>query len=115
MDLDWVFTKPCTPDQNGHIESFHRIINKALANKTFIVLNHLEKGLERFYICYNNDRSHSGTKGIPHVKFWSLYAMNCLEIIPLKIKAIKINLKLAYQDILTLPGIDMYQYRGIQS
>lgn len=113
--LDQVFTKPYTPEENGHIESFHSIINKALANDTFIDLNHLEQRLERFYICYNNDRSHSGTKGIPPAKFWALYAMNYLEIIPLKINAIKIKLKVAYQDILTLPRIDMYQYRGIQT
>lgn len=109
--LDQVYTKPYTPEENGHIESFHSILNKALANDTFTNLKNLEQRLERFYTCYNNDRSHSGTKGIPPAKFWALYTLNHLEIIPLKVNAIRIKLKVAYQDILTIPEIDMYQYR----
>lgn len=109
-----VFTKPYTPEENGHVESFHSILNKALAMDSFANLSQLENRLERFYRCYANDRSHSGTKGIPPAKFWALFDMDYIEIIPLKVNAIKMKLKVAYQDILTLPGIDNYQYRVIQ-
>lgn len=111
-ELDQVYTKPYTPEENGHIESFHSILNKAIENDTFTDLIQLEQRLVRFYTCYNNNRSHSGTKGIPPAKFWALYTMNYIEIIPLKVNAIKIKLKVAYQDILTIPGIGMYEYRG---
>ncbi|MBK9270323.1 MAG: transposase [Saprospiraceae bacterium] len=112
--LNQVFTKPYTPEENGHIESFHCIINKALANDMFIDLKHLEQRLERFYICYNNDRSHSGTKGIPPTKFWTLFDLGYIDVVPLKINQIRLKLKVAYQDILTLPDINKYQYRVIQ-
>lgn len=109
--FDQVYIKPYTPEENGHVESFHSILGKSLSRDTYVDLPMLEHRLERFYTCYNNDRSHSGTLGIPPAKFWALYDLNYLEIIPLKINAIKIKLKVAYQDILTLPGINRHKYR----
>ncbi len=40
--------------------------------------------------------------------------MDYIEIIPLRKNAIRMKLKVAYQDILTLPHIDKYKYRVIQ-
>lgn len=113
--INQVFTKPYTPEENGHVESFHSILGKATAKDYYANINQLETRLQRFYICYNNNRSHSGTKGIPPAKFWALYAMNHIEVIPLKINEIKIKLNVAYQDILTIPGIDLYEYRVMQT
>jgi putative transposase len=111
------FTRPYTPEENGHVESFHSILTSALEKDKFSSLKQLETRLNKFYTTYNNDRSHSGTKGIPPAKFWALYDLNKLEVIKVnpEKKIIKIKLKVAYQDILTLPGILKHQYRVIRS
>ena len=103
--LHQVFTHPYTPEENGHIESFHGILGKALSKDRFTSLSMLEQRLERFYTCYNNERSHSGTKGIPPAKFWALFELNKIEVIPLKKCKVKFKLNVAYQDILTIPSI----------
>lgn len=110
--IDHVFTHPYTPEENGHIESFHDILSSALKRDRFNDLDDLKKRLIRFYECYNNDRSHSGTHGIPPAKFWALHDLNKIEIIPLDKNKAKIQLQVAYQDILTLPGIFKYHYRA---
>lgn len=105
------FTRPYTPEENGHIESFHGIIGKALKKDRFSSLENLENRLKKFYSSYNNQRSHSGTKGIPPAKFWALHELGKIEVIYLKNRAQAFKLKVAYQDILTLPGIHKYEYR----
>jgi len=106
-----VFTHPYTPEENGHVESFHDILSTALKKDRFNDLPDLKKRLIKFYTCYNNDRSHSGTHGIPPAKFWALHDLNKVVIIPLDKNKAKIQLNVAYQDILTLPDIFKYQYR----
>lgn len=112
-ELHQVFTHPYTPEENGHIESFHNILGKALRKDQFTSLQMLEQRLNKFYTCYNNNRSHSGTIGIPPAKFWTLYELNKIEVIPLEKRQVKFKLKVAYQDILTFPQIDKYDYRAI--
>jgi transposase InsO family protein len=109
------FTRPYTPEENGHVESFHSILGKALKRDRFTSLGQLEERLEKFYKSYNNDRSHSGTKGVPPAKFWALYDLEKVEVIYLKNRAQQFRLKVAYQDILTLPDIHKYQYRVIRA
>ena len=109
--LHQVFTHPYTPEENGHVESFHGILGKALETDKFTSLGMLEKRLEQFYTCYNNHRSHSGTIGIAPSKFWTLYEFSKIEVVPLEKRKVKFKLKVAYQDILTLPEIDKYDYR----
>lgn len=110
--IDHVFTHPYTPEENGHVESFHGIISKALKSDRYEDLLDLERRLIRFYECYNNDRSHSGTKGVPPAKFWALHDLNKIDLIPLEKNKARIELKVAYQDILLQPGIHKYQYRA---
>lgn len=105
------FTRPYTPEENGHVESFHGIIGKALKNDKFNSLEALETRLERFYKSYNNQRSHSGTKGVPPAKFWALHDLGKIEVIYLKNRAQNFKLNVAYQDILTLPGVHKYERR----
>ena len=105
------FTRPYTPEENGHVESFHCILGKALKRDKFTSLEQLEKRLEKFYTSYNNERSHSGINGLPPSKFWGLYDLNKVEVIYLKNNAQKFKLKVAYQDIMTLPSINKYKYR----
>ncbi len=106
-----VFTHPYTPEENGHVESFHDTLGKALELDYFANLTELEKRLQAFYTFYNNERSHSGTIGVPPSKFWALFENNQIEVLPLKKRKVKFKLKVAYQDILTLPNIDKYQYQ----
>ena len=105
------FTKPYTPEENGHVESFHNILGQSLKRDKFTSLKALEERLKIFYKSYNNDRSHSGTKGVPPAKFWVLHELDKVEVIYLKNRAQKFTLKVAYQDILGLPDINKYQYR----
>ncbi len=113
--LHQVFTHPYTPEENGHVESFHNTLGKALKADFFTSLPMLEKRLQTFYTFYNNARSHSGSIGIPPAKFWALYQKDKIEVIPLGKRKVKFKLKIAYQDILITPGIDEYQYRVIRA
>lgn len=104
-NIKQIFTKPYTPEENGHIESFHSILSEAIKSDVFLTLNELEDRLVKFYYCYKHFRSHSGTKGIPPSIFWMLFELNYIEVISLKNNQYKIKLKVAYQDILSLPEI----------
>ncbi|MBK8514706.1 MAG: DDE-type integrase/transposase/recombinase [Saprospiraceae bacterium] len=110
--INHVFTHPYTPEENGHVESFHSILAKAISKDKFNRISELETRLDRFYSCYVNDRSHSGTKGIPPAKYWALYDMGKIQVIPIQHNEIKVRLKVAYQEILSLPDIRKYQYRS---
>ena len=59
--LDQVFTHPYTPQENGHIESFHAILGAALSHHTFWSLEQLMEVLCKFYAGYNGKRSHGST------------------------------------------------------
>jgi len=110
-----VFTHPYTPEENGHVESFHKTLGNAIKKDCFADLPGFERRLEQFYKIYNNDRSHSGISGIPPAKFWRLNEIDKIEIIHLEKKRQKFRLKVAYQDILTLPDIEKYKYREIRA
>lgn len=107
------FTHPYTPEENGHIESFHSILSKSLKHDKFMDLDGLESRLTRFYQCYNNDRAHSATKGVPPAKFWMLHELEKVEMTIMDKRKVRFELKVAYQDILTIQDIDKYQYRRL--
>jgi transposase InsO family protein len=67
--IEHKFTHPYTPEENGHVESFHSILGKALDNELFTDLNALEKRLQEFYASYNDDRCHGSIAGLPPAKF----------------------------------------------
>jgi putative transposase len=50
--ISQVFTHPYTPQENGHVESFHAILGKSLRNREFKTLDQLEKHLNNFYKIY---------------------------------------------------------------
>lgn len=57
------FTKPATPEQNGHVESYHSIVEKVVCQRyQFENLNELKNTMERFKYFYNFKRIHSGLK-----------------------------------------------------
>lgn len=57
------FTKPSTPQQNAHIESYHSIVESAVCQRIeFENLQDLRKTMERFKDFYNFTRIHGGLK-----------------------------------------------------
>lgn len=55
------FTKPATPEQNAHIESYHSITERVICQKyQFDDIQELRETLERFRHFYNFKRIHSG-------------------------------------------------------
>lgn len=60
-DVIQEFTRPATPEQNGHIEAYHSIFERAICRR--IELNdiqHAKEVIERFHYFYNYIRIHSG-------------------------------------------------------
>lgn len=115
-ELTKVFTHPYTPEENGHIESFHSKLGKALKNNRFANLQALEKRLTQFYTMYNNKRSHGSLKGLPPAIFWALEDLGHIEVITDKEKkTTKIQLNVAYQEILGIPKVNKYKYRALRA
>jgi hypothetical protein len=75
----------------------------------------LEKRLQQFYLSYNIELCHGSIAGLPPSKFYSLYDMQKIEMIPMKNNRTKFKIKLAYQDIKEIPEMDKYEHRGIRT
>lgn len=115
-DLTKVFTHPYTPEENGHVESFHSKLGKALKHDRFATLEQHEDRLARFYEMYNNKRSHGSLRGLPPAIFWALYDMMYARLIPnTKRNRTQVELNVAYQEILGLPAIQKFKYRAIRA
>lgn len=71
--LNQVFTHPYTPQENGHIESFHSILSQKLRRYEFWSLEDLEQILVLFYEKYNNHRLHSSVSNLPPMVFWDCW------------------------------------------
>ncbi len=102
-----VFTHPYTPEENGHIESFHKTLGKAIDCDVFATLAEAEQRLDTFYNSYNNKRSHTATK-VPPAIFWALYDQGNVEVQILEKRKSRYILKVAYQDISSIPDINKY-------
>lgn len=62
-DITQEFTKPSTPQQNAHIESYHSIMESAVCQRfEFEDLEDLRKTMNRFKNFYNFERIHGGLK-----------------------------------------------------
>lgn len=109
-----VFTHPYTPEENGHIESFHKTLGKAIDKDTFTILKHAEDRLETFYQVYNNERTHGSIK-VPPAIFWALFDQDKIDVKIIEKRKSVYKLKVAYQEILTLPNIKKYQYWVIRA
>jgi len=111
-EMTQVFTHPYTPEENGHIESFHKTLGKALSQEVFSSLKSLEDRLCRFYTRYNNDRSHGSTKGLPPALFWALYENDYVDVKINEKRKATYTLKVALQDVHKINGILKYRYRA---
>lgn len=80
-----VFTHPYTPQENGHIESFHAILGRSLERKgSFDSLVDLEEHLHHFYATYNQVRLHGSLDHLSPVMFWSLWNKGFIDRIETK-------------------------------
>lgn len=77
--LNQVFTHPYTPQENGHIESFHSILSQKLKRYSFWSIDDLEQILILFYEKYNNHRLHSAVLNLPPMVFWDCWNKNLIS------------------------------------
>lgn len=94
--LHQVFTHPYTPQENGHVESFHGILAQHLNMRTFWTLEHLEQDLTLFYERYNNTRIHASIAYLSPHDFWKLWEMENIERIEIARNKVKFKLKIPY-------------------
>lgn len=95
-----VFTHPYTPQENGHIESFHAILSNHLKPYNFWSLDELKQNLILFYEHYNNSRIHGSIAYTSPRVFWDLWNMNLIEeTVNKKQRKIKFKLKIPHNEI----------------
>ncbi|MBI3141702.1 MAG: transposase [Bacteroidetes bacterium] len=120
--LNKVFTHPYTPEENGHIESFHAILGRSLDCKQSFTFIELETHLQNFYHIYNNIRLHGSLDHLTPVMFWNLWEGNFIVSTPRKNKPLGHKLKVhLYQlsgngnlmEISGLPGGQTTQTQAI--
>lgn len=114
--LDQVHTHPYTPEENGHVESFHKTLGKSISKDSFTNLESLETRLNKFYLAYNNKRAHGSILGLPPAIFWALIVTDKIAVeVDAEKRRTKCKLKVAYQDITGLPRINEYKYRVLRT
>jgi len=95
-----VFTHPYTPQENGHIESFHAILSKKLKPYNFWSIEELEQVLILFYEKYNNVRLHSSVCDLPPNIFLECWNKNLIkQTRDEKKRTIKFKLKIPLSQI----------------
>lgn len=82
--IQQVFTHPYTPQENGHVESFHAILGRSLDMQEYYNINDLEKYLEHFYKTYNTVRLHGSIQHLNPDAFILLWEANLISIKPHK-------------------------------
>lgn len=111
------FTHPYTPQENGHIESFHAILARALRDEIFSDAESLQKWLQRFYTYYNYERIHSGSLRLPPQTFWSLWNEEKITRVVLSEKERKVRfyLQILRQDIIKVSPAGNESQREVSS
>jgi len=103
--LKQVFTHPYTPQENGHIESFHAILSAHLKPYNFWSLEELEQNLILFYEFYNNKRIHGSIAYTSPHTFWKLWKKDLvIKTVDEKTKKINFKLKISHNQINQLTG-----------
>lgn len=94
--LNQVFTHPYTPQENGHIESFHSILSRSLKKREFGTLLDLESHLRHFYKVYNGIRLHGSLDHLSPDDFWKLWNEELIYRKIMKNRKVKFRLKLPH-------------------
>ncbi|MDQ3015151.1 MAG: integrase core domain-containing protein [Bacteroidota bacterium] len=97
--LNQVFTHPYTPQENGHIESFHAILGRSLDQRRFFTIQDLEQHLKVFYKTYNEKRLHGSIAYLPPMMFWKLWNKELIERKEMKNNKVKFKLLIPYQQL----------------
>ena len=97
--LNQVFTHPYSPEENGHVESFHKILGRSLKHNYFENLKSLIERLEKFYSTYNSKRHHGSIAGLSPSLFWKLWDQQLIVMKSYEKKKATFKLKIPYQDV----------------
>lgn len=97
--INQVFTHPYTPQENGHIESFHNILKEAIGKQVFWSLLELEDRLKVFYDKYNNMRLHASIAYLWPMEFWQLWNEGKIIRVEKGKNKVKFKLTIPYQMI----------------
>ncbi len=73
------FTHVASPEENGHIEAFHSIIEDAIDGYEFEDLDELESFLKDYYKFYNHERLHSSTCNLSPSDFYLLWTKDLIR------------------------------------
>ena len=103
--LGQVFTHPYTPQENGHVESFHAILGKHLKRFSFWSMGELQQNLDLFMEKYNNDRIHGSLAYLPPNGFDQLWGLGLITM-KSNIKQRKIKF------VLNIPRHQINQHTG---
>lgn len=99
--LNQVFTHPYTPQENGHIESFHAILSKKLKQYKFWSIDQLNQVIILFYDKYNNQRLHSSICNLPPNIFLECWNKNLItQTRDEKKRTIKFKLNINHNQLL---------------
>ena len=108
--LDQVFTHPYSPEENGHVESFHKTLSSSLKRAYFHSLKNLINRLGKFHQTYNNRRQHSSIAMLSPSMFWALWEDEQIEMVVFEKKKARFKLGLNLQDVLSWKNIHRYDY-----
>jgi putative transposase len=99
--IEQQFTHPYTPEENAYIESFHSSMSSSV-DREHLHLKDLKGRLNIFYENYNNNRTHTSTKGLPPTMFRKAWDNDLVITCYDKKKAVKIRLR---HSLCEIPGI----------
>jgi len=99
--LDQVFTHPYTPQENGHIESFHAILGACLDRHTIWDLDQLMEVLTGFYAGYNGKRIHGSIAYLWPDLFEQAWHNGFIERTVDSRHRVKFKLLVPYQELLS--------------
>ena len=105
--LRQTFTHPYTPEENGHIESFHAILHRVLEDQFFDNLEQLKQALTAFFQHYNYQRVHSGSLLLPPVTFWQQWSLGNIhrKVVDERARKVKFTLEVPrWQIQITQPA-----------
>jgi len=115
--IEQVFTHPYTPQENGHIESFHAILSEKLTRYVFWSIEDLEQCLILFYDKYNNQRLHSATLYLPPMFFWQCWEKGFIQAkVDQKKRIVKFILLISYHKLsgdLSLREVSCYHPKSL--
>nr|WP_057954624.1 DDE-type integrase/transposase/recombinase [Salinivirga cyanobacteriivorans] len=97
--LNQVFTHPYTPQENGHVESFHNILSKSLGNNNFWDIGQLTQRLTIFYEKYNNVRLHGSIANLPPRLFWEMWDKGLIIRKEYKNRKVRFYSKIPYYQL----------------